>query len=496
MVIQVEATSLEGPIDPTPTGNGVVVGLLNEITSAVQHDSDGSRMWDGADRLLLEVLFAQSLRGSSSVESEGVSAEAVLLMNDTSGVLLRVLRSWGQPAMLSPRSGLPVGKDVLVGLEAERSWGPPALRSPLGPIGDLETFSDDVRVSELCKPFSDENPRIRFVPSTAQPQNPTLVLLRVSPIEAILRAQINLLVGFRDRGVRFTVMAAGLDRLLPPKTKLLLSSLGPTQTLPGAHKSHAFVCHVNQDTVVNQRGRGELGHAAGGSAVTRLPADGVMPVEVGGTTLSFATGPYAFSVGRLDLGSRLLIEAVGNAKTLGQTADGLPGRVADLACGNGVVGVMAHLRHRFTSLYFSDVSISSVALAQQNAKLHGVQHAEFAADTGFDHYRGPRFDAILLNPPFHQHAVVDEELGAQLFASAYGQLRVGGELWVVGNRHLGYQKTLRTMFGQCRLVTAHPKFVVLVAQRGATRLRPAKPARRQNSKGAVGLSTGINSEKE
>jgi 23S rRNA (guanine1835-N2)-methyltransferase len=142
--------------------------------------------------------------------------------------------------------------------------------------------------------------------------------------------------------------------------------------------------------------------------------------------------------------------------------------------------VMAHLSHPIGSLYFSDVSISAVALAKRNAETHNVQHGEFAADTGFDHYLGPRFDAIVLNPPFHHHGGVDEELGAQLFASAYGQLRVGGELWVVGNRHLGYQKTLQSLFGQCRLVTAHPKFVVLVAQRGATRLRSPKavPPRR------------------
>jgi 23S rRNA (guanine1835-N2)-methyltransferase len=143
---------------------------------------------------------------------------------------------------------------------------------------------------------------------------------------------------------------------------------------------------------------------------------------------------------------------------------------------------MAHHAHKLSAVYFSDVSLSAVALAKENAGIHGMTSAEFAADTGFDHYRGARFDAVVLNPPFHNRGGVDEELGLELFVSAHSCLRVGGELWVVGNRHLGYQKSLQSLFGNCRLVTAHPKFVVLVARRGATRLRPRKPSTPEQEK--------------
>jgi 23S rRNA (guanine1835-N2)-methyltransferase len=442
--------------ESTETLKATVVDLLNALPA----DSDGGRLWDGVDRLLLEVLFGELSNRSHPGDSTAYGPEDVLLLNDTSGALLRTLTNVSAPLVVPPGSAPSV----------------PARSSGFLRIGSVESFSDDIRVAELCKPFSEQDPRIRFVPSTGLPQNPTIVLLRVSPVETIVRAQIMLLMGLRACGAKFLVVAAGFDRLLPPKTKSLLALLGPTQTLPGSHKSHAFVCNVNQDLAASSDSvRSDLQHAVGQSDVAQLVVvDDVMPVEMGGKTLSFATGPYAFSAGRLDLGSRLLIEALRNAKTFGQTAAGLPGRVADLACGNGVVGVMAHVSHPIGSLYFSDVSISAVALAKRNAETHNVQHGEFAADSGFDHYLGPRFDAIVLNPPFHHHGGVDEELGAQLFTSAYGQLRVGGELWVVGNRHLGYQKTLQSLFGQCRLVTAHPKFVVLVAQRGATRLRSPK----------------------
>ena len=42
-------------------------------------------------------------------------------------------------------------------------------------------------------------------------------------------------------------------------------------------------------------------------------------------------------------------------------------------------------------------------------------------------------------------------------------LRRGGELWVIGNRHLGYHVKLRRLFGNSEVVASDPKFVVLKA---------------------------------
>jgi 16S rRNA (guanine1207-N2)-methyltransferase len=52
-----------------------------------------------------------------------------------------------------------------------------------------------------------------------------------------------------------------------------------------------------------------------------------------------------------------------------------------------------------------------------------------------------------------------------MFTGARRVLAPGGELWVVGNRHLGYHVKLRRLFGNCRLVASDPKFVVLRAVR-------------------------------
>lgn len=50
-----------------------------------------------------------------------------------------------------------------------------------------------------------------------------------------------------------------------------------------------------------------------------------------------------------------------------------------------------------------------------------------------------------------------------MFRGAREALRTGGELWVVGNRHLSYHVMLQRTFGNCRVVTSDPKFVILRA---------------------------------
>jgi 23S rRNA (guanine1835-N2)-methyltransferase len=44
-------------------------------------------------------------------------------------------------------------------------------------------------------------------------------------------------------------------------------------------------------------------------------------------------------------------------------------------------------------------------------------------------------------------------------------LRPDGELRVVGNRHLGYHRTLARLFGNCQTLSADSKFVILTTRK-------------------------------
>ncbi|MEN8198079.1 MAG: methyltransferase [Pseudomonadota bacterium] len=72
-------------------------------------------------------------------------------------------------------------------------------------------------------------------------------------------------------------------------------------------------------------------------------------------------------------------------------------------------------------------------------------------------------DLILINPPFHQQHQVGDTIAWNMFKDARRVLRPGGELRVVGNRHLGYHAKLKKLFGNCETIAADSKFVLLKA---------------------------------
>src|SRR5476649_646751 len=67
--------------------------------------------------------------------------------------------------------------------------------------------------------------------------------------------------------------------------------------------------------------------------------------------------------------------------------------------------------------------------------------------------------------PFHQQQVVGDFLAWRMFQQAREALVVGGALYIVGNRHLGYHSKLARLFRGVEQVAATPKFVILKARK-------------------------------
>ncbi|MGW3909121.1 class I SAM-dependent methyltransferase, partial [Streptomyces sp. NPDC005056] len=89
--------------------------------------------------------------------------------------------------------------------------------------------------------------------------------------------------------------------------------------------------------------------------------------------------------------------------------------------------------------------------------------ADFLVGDGMADVPPGSVDLVLNNPPFHSHQATTDATARTMFHGARTALRQGGELWVVGNRHLGYHTQLRRTFGNCTTVAGDPKFVVLRA---------------------------------
>ncbi|WP_217142961.1 methyltransferase [Streptomyces sp. AC627_RSS907] len=165
-----------------------------------------------------------------------------------------------------------------------------------------------------------------------------------------------------------------------------------------------------------------------------------------------------FCADRLDIGTRFLLRHLPPA--------GRARRVVDLGCGNGVVGTAVALADPSAEVLFTDESFQAVASAEATYRASGAAgHAEFRVGDGLAGVPDAGVDLVLNNPPFHSHQATTDATAWRMFTGARRVLRPGGELWVVGNRHLGYHVKLRRLFGNCQLVASDRKFVVLKAVR-------------------------------
>jgi len=177
-----------------------------------------------------------------------------------------------------------------------------------------------------------------------------------------------------------------------------------------------------------------------------------------GDDLELVNHANVFSRERLDIGTRLFIQHI-------PTDPGLRD-IVDLGCGNGVVGTLAARANPGAAIRFLDESVMAVASARATFQGSGLANpARFTLGDALDGVEENSADLILCNPPFHQGQVVGDEVAWCMFSQSRRVLRPGGELCIVGNRHLNYHVKLKRLFGNVEQLAANRKFVVLSARR-------------------------------
>ncbi|MGW7432654.1 methyltransferase [Streptomyces sp. NPDC054861] len=280
------------------------------------------------------------------------------------------------------------------------------------------------------------------------PARVDVLIVRVPKSLALLEDQLHRLAPAVHEGT--VVLGTGMVKEIHTSTLQLFETiLGPTRTSLAAKKARLIFCTPDPGL---DPGANPWPYRYA------LPADA--PAAAGRTVVNQAG---VFCADRLDIGTRFFLRHLpGN---LGSA------RVVDLGCGNGVVGLAVALAEPEAELVFTDESYQAVASAEENFRTHlgADRTATFAVGDGTADLAAESVDLVLANPPFHSHQATTDRTARRMFTDARRVLRPGGELWVVGNRHLGYHVTLRRIFGSCELVAGEPKFVVLRAVKGAGR---------------------------
>jgi len=161
-----------------------------------------------------------------------------------------------------------------------------------------------------------------------------------------------------------------------------------------------------------------------------------------------------FSGINLDIGTRELLNVLEQTPASASS-------IVDFGCGTGVLAVaIARLRPKAT-VVASDQSAAACRSAQATLEANDLaDRVTVVRDDALSAQPDASIDLIVFNPPFHSGAAVHSDTSIRLFEDAARVLKPGGELWVVANRHLGYQPHLTRIVGPTREISRSPKFTV------------------------------------
>ncbi len=390
--------------------------------------SESMRAWDAADELLLhrlaghDVGIAPDGEGWTPIEVDGPT----VILNDGYGALAVAVAS-SHPTVVADsyssrralennleRNGLPVGSIRVI--------------SPMDPLPDHLDSAEPIGLLVFRPPRS------------------------LSLLEHQLRAVAPLLGG------RSVIIGAEMTKHLHSGAlEVMERVIGPTVTSRAHRRARLIMCQRDPSLDPDP-----------------WPWPVTFGVEPGAHRVT--SMPGVFSADHLDQGTALLLQHLPETEGSEQ--------IVDLGCGNGVIGLVAAAENADAELTFVDDSALAIASARLTfAEAFGDDRsARFVNGNSLLDWPGlgPVGDAVgegpmsiepgsvglvLNNPPFHDDHAVGDAIAWQMFSDSARALRVGGEFWCVGNRHLAYHAKLKRLFGNCEVVASNAKFVVLRAVR-------------------------------
>ncbi len=178
--------------------------------------------------------------------------------------------------------------------------------------------------------------------------------------------------------------------------------------------------------------------------------------EISGTEFQSLPGIYGWN--KIDEGSKLLVESLPKLSGVG----------ADFGSGYGYLSrEILKSNPEINALHLLEAEFRAIQCAETNLA-PWIEKCHF-------HWRDlcsneiknelPRFDFIVMNPPFHEGRETDSNLGKSFIESAAANLKKGGKLFLVANAFLAYEKTLTSHFKKHAKVFESKSFKVIHAER-------------------------------
>jgi 16S rRNA (guanine1207-N2)-methyltransferase len=164
--------------------------------------------------------------------------------------------------------------------------------------------------------------------------------------------------------------------------------------------------------------------------------------------------PTAFAGGKLDEGTRLLVEALEVHAT---------DIALDIGCGAGYIGIhIAQLASK-GHVTMVDASLATVDAARHMVEQSGMTNVQVLTSDGIQAVKSQRFDLVVTNPPFHLGGIHTTDIAGRFIREAAQILRPRGRFYLVANRFLKYEPALRACFKNVEEVGGNTRYKVLRA---------------------------------
>jgi len=169
---------------------------------------------------------------------------------------------------------------------------------------------------------------------------------------------------------------------------------------------------------------------------------------------TLATHPGVFGHGKLDEGTRLLMDVLTQSPL--PVPDKTPLRALDVGCGDGILAAwLARHGCQITAVDSNEFAVEATRRTLVANQLTGtvIQSDVYRRLEG-------TFEAIVSNPPFHQQRSIDYGPAERLIREAPAHLVDGGSLTLVANTFLPYPDWLQAAFGNFETLADNRRFRV------------------------------------
>ncbi|MBQ4844436.1 methyltransferase [Pseudoalteromonas sp. MMG005] len=177
-------------------------------------------------------------------------------------------------------------------------------------------------------------------------------------------------------------------------------------------------------------------------------------VQVGELEFTAVSVPGVFNHGKLDVGTKLLLENIDVP---------YKGAILDFGCGAGLIATFMGIKQAALTLNCLDVNALALYATEHTLKVNGLS-AKLILSDGLMDVTG-QFNLVISNPPFHTGIATDYGIADRFLSDSRGFLKSKGKIQIVANNFLKYTPILEQQFGSFSTLARNTKFTVYEANK-------------------------------